>query len=140
MCVCVCVCVCVFRYSADTGEYVVHTGKSVNAAAAARGLAPARLTDTTLATTVIGKSAHALADAGDAHLTGDIAGVFVVDEFIGAAAVAAVVAAIEEGEDSDGAFRAFRDREREVLFFCLFFSPWRLERTLLWPFALTVFN
>ncbi len=134
----------VVRYRADTGEYVVHTGKSVNAAAAARGLAPARLTDTTLATTVIGKSAHALADApadaGDAHLTGDIAGVFVVDEFIDNGAVAAVVAAIEEGEDSDVAFRAYSETEREVFFFCLFFPLSRWERTLLWPFALTVFN
>ncbi len=108
----------VCRYRADTGEYVVHTGKSVNAAAAARGLAPAILTDTTQATTVIGKSAHALADAlvdaGDSYLNGDIAGVFVVDEFIDDGAVAAVVAAIEEGSDSDVAFRAYRDREREV--------------------------
>jgi hypothetical protein len=88
------------RYRASTREYVV----KVNTADYA-GIASEGLTDRTSSSTFIGKSQW----SSDSYSTGDVAGVFVVDEYLSDAAVSAVIAAIEDGEDADVAFRAHRN-------------------------------
>ena len=92
----------VVKYRASTREYVV----KVNTADYA-GIASEGLTDRTSSSTFIGKSQW----SSDSYSTGDVAGVFVVDEYLSDAGVSAVIAAIEDGEDADVAFRAHRNAE-----------------------------
>jgi hypothetical protein len=80
----------VVRYRASTKEYVV----TVNNAAGSTGTASAAVTDRSLSRTYIGKSSF-----DDAYFNGEIAGVFVVDEYLSTAATSAIADALVRGED-----------------------------------------
>jgi hypothetical protein len=75
---------------ASTSQYVV----TVNNAVVSTGTASAAVTDRSLSRTYIGKSSF-----DDAYFNGEIAGVFVVDEYLSTAATSAIADALVRGED-----------------------------------------
>jgi hypothetical protein len=81
----------VVRYSASTRQYVV----KVNNVADYTGIASDTVPDRTVSGTYIGKSWW----SADAYLNGDMAGVFVVDEYLSTDATSAIADAMARGED-----------------------------------------
>jgi hypothetical protein len=81
----------VVRYSASTRQYVV----KVNNAADYTGTASATVPDRTVSGTYMGRSWW----SGDAYFNGDMAGVFVVDEYLSTDATSAIADAMARGED-----------------------------------------
>ncbi len=82
----------VLRYRASTREYSF----TVNNANSVSGTASAAVTDRTLSGTYIGKSWWWWVDA---YLNGDVAGVFVVDEYLSTDATSAIADVMARGED-----------------------------------------
>jgi len=80
----------VVRYRACSRVYVV----TVNNAAGSTGTASAAVTNRNLFTTYIGKSSFP-----NAYFHGEIAGVFVVDEYLSTDATSAIADALVRGED-----------------------------------------
>ena len=81
----------VVRYRASTREWWF----TVNGVAASAGTALASLADRTLSLTYMGRSQW----SEDAYFNGDMAGVFVVDEYLSADATSAIADAMARGED-----------------------------------------
>jgi len=81
----------VVRYRASTKEYWLTVDNATDSA----GIASAALTDRTLSLSYLGKSHW----EGDAYFNGDIAGVFVVDEYLSTETASAVANAMMRGED-----------------------------------------
>jgi hypothetical protein len=81
----------VVRYSAFTRQFVV----KVNNAADYTGTATDTVPDRTVSETYMGRSAR----SGDAYFNGDIAGVFVVDEYLSTNATSAIADDMARGED-----------------------------------------
>jgi hypothetical protein len=81
----------VARYRASTREWWF----SVNGVAASSGSASASLADRTPSLTYMGRSQW----SNDAYLNGDIAGVFVVDEYLSTDATSAIADAMVRGVD-----------------------------------------
>jgi cysteine-rich repeat protein len=81
----------VVRYSASTRQYVV----TINNAADYTGTASGTVPDRTVSATCIGKSPW----RDNAYFNGDIAGVFVVDEYLSAEATSALADAMVRGVD-----------------------------------------
>ena len=81
----------VVRYRASTREYSL----TVNNANSVSGTASAAVTDRTLSGTYMGKSWWSV----DVYFNGDMAGVFVVDEYLSADATSAIADAMARGED-----------------------------------------
>jgi hypothetical protein len=79
------------RYRASTREWWF----TVNDVAASAGTASESLADRTLSGTYMGKSWW----SGDAYFNGDMAGVFVVDEYLSTDATSAIADAMVRGED-----------------------------------------
>jgi len=96
----------VLRYNAATCTFVI---KVITTLATTEWplVVSKAVTDRTVSGTWIGKNRWF--SNGHPYFNGDVAGVFVVDEYLSDAAVCAVTAAIEEGEDPDVAFRAYRE-------------------------------
>jgi hypothetical protein len=69
----------------------------------------ANLTDRTVSGTLIGTSQWGSAQFSG--FNGDVAGVFVVDEYLSDGAVSAVTTSIEEGQDIDAALRALSEAQ-----------------------------
>jgi hypothetical protein len=90
----------VVMYRASTSQYVV----TVNNAIVSTGTASAAVTDRSLSRTYIGKSSF----AGDAYFNGEIAGVFVVDEYLSTDATSAIAVALVRGEDLTSQSCAFQ--------------------------------
>jgi len=80
----------VVRYSASTRQYVV----KVNNAADYTGIASDTVTDRTVSGTYMGRSHW-----GETYFNGDMAGVFVVDEYLSTDATSAIADAMVRGED-----------------------------------------
>jgi hypothetical protein len=68
----------------------------------------ANLTDRTVSGTLIGTSQWG---SSYPYFNGDVAGVFVVDEYLSDGAVSAVTTSIEEGQDIDAALRALSEAQ-----------------------------
>jgi hypothetical protein len=81
----------VTRYSASTREYWL----TVNNANSVSGTASADVTDRTLSGTYIGRSHWSV----NSYVNDDMAGVFVVDEYLSADATSAITDAMARGED-----------------------------------------
>jgi hypothetical protein len=84
----------VVRYSASTRQYVV----KVNNAADYTGIASDTVPDRTVSGTYIGKSWWSVGFS-DAYFNGDMAGVFVVDEYLTTDSTSAIADAMARGED-----------------------------------------
>jgi hypothetical protein len=80
----------VVRYRASTGKYVV----TVNNATGYAGIFSAAVTDRTVSRTWIGKGQN-----NEAYFNGDIAGVYVLDEYLSAETTSAIVEAMVWGQD-----------------------------------------
>jgi hypothetical protein len=91
----------VVRYRASTREWWF----TVNGVAASAGTASASLADRTPSLTYMGRSQW----PGDAYLNGDIAGVFVVDEYLSTDATSAIADAMVRGVDLTQTFGAWTD-------------------------------
>jgi hypothetical protein len=81
----------VVRYSSSTRQYVV----KVNNAADYTGIASDTVPDRTVSGTYMGRSAW----SWEAYFNGDMAGVFVVDEYLSADATSAIADTMARGED-----------------------------------------
>ena len=81
----------VVRYSASTRQYVV----KVNNAVDYTGTASTAVTDRTVSATYMGRSHW----PRDAYFNGDMAGVFVVDEYLSTDATSAIADSMVRGED-----------------------------------------
>jgi hypothetical protein len=81
----------VVRYSSSTRQYVV----KVNNAADYTGIASDTVPDRTVSGTYMGRSAW----SSDAYFNGDMAGVFVVDEYLSTDATSAIADSMARGED-----------------------------------------
>jgi hypothetical protein len=114
----------VFRYHASTREYWLTVNDNVYT-----GIASDALIDRTVSNTWIARAFD-----NQPYFNGDMAGVFVVDEYLSDGAVFAVTTSIEEGQDIDAALRALseaqvftcmntRTHNMHATTFILFFLP-----------------
>jgi hypothetical protein len=85
----------VVRYRAYSREYVVKVTKDAGSSCEITGTATAAMTDRQLSSTLMGKNPW----EGQSQFNGDMAGVFVVDEYLTTDATSAIADSMARGED-----------------------------------------